>query len=196
LLLSMNTSIPRYFLEASRGPRELGIFSAIAFLLSVGNLVVGALGQAAFVRLARAYDAADIAGFFALVCRLLAVGAVLGIGGVLVAEVAGAKLLTVLYRPEYAQRTDALVWLMIAAGCSYLSQFLGYAITAARFFKSQIPLFATATAAVTVACYFLVPSRGLSGAVFSILIAAMVQLAGCALILAFAVRKRSPARTA
>ncbi len=55
LLVNLNVNVPRYFIQWKLGTRELGIYSALAFLMSAGNLLVSALAQAVFVPLARFY---------------------------------------------------------------------------------------------------------------------------------------------
>ncbi len=62
MLVSLLPNIPRYFLVGKMGERALGIFTATAFLVSTGNLIMQAMGQAAFVRLAKLYGARDLAG--------------------------------------------------------------------------------------------------------------------------------------
>ncbi len=189
LLVSLQSNIPRYFIQAGLGERELGIFSAIGFLLSSGSLVIGSLGQSAFTRFALYYAEQRRREFGALVKKLLGFAVLLGLGGVAVAWVAGRPILTSLFRPEYAERAPLLVWLMIAAAVGYLGQILGYAMTAARLVTPQVPLFALTAAVVTVASYLLVPAWGLAGGVAALLVAAVVQLAGSAAILFRAIRR-------
>lgn len=190
LLVSLNSNIPRYFIEHHMGARELGIFSAIAFLLSAGNIVVGALGQSAFVPLARRSAEGDTSAFNALVYKLVAIGVLLGAGGMAFAAVAGKPLLTLLYRPEYAEQSHLLVWMMGAAGVSFVGQFLGYSMTAARHFAVQIPLFALLVITTTTASYVFVPVKGLLGAILALLVTGVVQVAGSVLILYAGRRKR------
>ena len=141
MLISLNANIPRYFIEHYRGERELGIFAALAYLMVAGNTVVGALGQSASPRLAR-YYAEGIAGPFVGCCSSSsALGAGIGAVGLLVALVAGREILTILYKPEYADHADLFAWLMVAAAVSYVASLLGYGMTAARYFRSQLPLF-------------------------------------------------------
>jgi O-antigen/teichoic acid export membrane protein len=178
LLLNLNTNIPRYFIQWRLGARELGIFAAIAFLMSAGNLLVGALAQAVFVRFARSYADGNRSDFITVLLKLLGVGTVLGAGGMLVAWIAGPEVLRILYRPEYASHSRLLVWFMLVAWISYLSQFLGTAITAARIFVHQIPLNAAAALAIAAGSYWLVPRMGLTGGVLAILAGVTVQLLG------------------
>jgi len=47
LLSALNSSVPSYFIKHALGERDLGIFSAIGFMVSVGNMAVVSLGQSA-----------------------------------------------------------------------------------------------------------------------------------------------------
>lgn len=175
MLISLNTNIPRYFIEWYLGEWELGIFAAIAYLMVAGNMVVSALGESASPRLAKYYAVGDSVAFRTLLLKLVGIGALLGGTAVLVALVAGEKILTLLYQPEYAQHANLFVWLMVAAGIGYISSFLGYGMTAARYFRIQIPLFALVATISAAACLWLLPILGLQGAAISLMIAAVVQ---------------------
>jgi O-antigen/teichoic acid export membrane protein len=179
MLISLNTNIPRYFVQRYLGERGLGIFAAIAYLQVAGTTVVGALGRSASPRLARYYATGDGPSFRRLLLKLAGIGALLGGAGVLAALVAGRELLTLLYGPEYVQR-DTFAWLMVAAGIAYVASFLGYGMTAARYFRIQLPLFALVTAATGMACLLLVPAYGLRGVAVALVISSIVQ-AGCSL---------------
>jgi len=186
MLISLNTNIPRYFLERYLGERELGIFSAISYLMVAGNLVVSALAQSASPRLAKYYAAGNSTAFRTLLFKLVGVGLMLGAGGVFVAVVAGRPILTLLYKAEYAERADLFAWLMVVAGIGYVSSFLGYGITAARYFQVQIPLFALVTGASGLACLWLIPTMGVQGAVIALIVGAIVQAVFSFAVIAYA----------
>jgi O-antigen/teichoic acid export membrane protein len=190
VLLALNTSIPRYFIAWSVGPRELGIFSALAFFQSTGNTIVGALGQAAFGRLARTFADGNTQKFMALLMKLTCAGLGLGFVGVVVASVAGKQILGILYRPEYGEQANLLTYLMIAAGMGYLSQFFGYAVTAARIFVAQIPLSFIVGLTLTGACYLWVPRFGVVGAIWAIATTMLVQLLGYSLLLLVSIKRQ------
>lgn len=192
-LISLNTNIPRYFIEHYLGTYNLGIFAALAYLMVAGNTVVSALGQSATPRLARYYAAGDGRPFRALVLRLVAIGALLGAGGAVVAAVAGRWILSLLYRPEYADYTAVFAWLMVAAGLSYAASLLGYSMSAARYFRVQPPLFVAVSVATLVSCALLIPAYQLVGAALAMLVATVVQLAGSSIVLVHAARAIAPA---
>ena len=185
MLVNLNAMVPRYFIQWKLGTRELGIYSALAFLMSAGNLLVGALAQAVFVRLARLYAEGRRRAFAFLLLKLLVIGTVLGVGGIIVAWVAGAKLLVIIYRPEYAAESRLLMWFMVVAWIGYLGQFLGYGMTAARLFAHQIPLFAVGVLTIAVGSYWLVPRMGLQGAIVASMAGVTVQLLASAAVLAY-----------
>ncbi len=183
MLISLNLSIPRYFVEVHSGSAELGIFSAIASLLTAGNLVVSAFGQSIFLPVARACAALDRTKYRGYVVMAAALGGSLGGVAILAAVSFGRAILTHLFRPEYGERPDILVWLMIAGTIMFIASGLGYVITAAGSLRPQIPmLLATALAAAATSAW-LIPRHGLSGAADAVLVAAFVQLMGTGTIL-------------
>jgi O-antigen/teichoic acid export membrane protein len=176
MLISLNTNIPRYFIERYLGERELGIFAAMSYLMVVGQMVVSALAESASPRLAKYYAAGNSTAFRTLLLKLVGVGLMLGAAGVFVAIVASKPILTLLYQPEYAERSDLFAWLMVAAGMGYVSSFLGYGMTAARYFQVQMPLFVLVTGSSAMACFWLIPTQGVRGAAIALIVGAIVQV--------------------
>ncbi len=99
MLLSLNTNIPRYFIEEYLGQRQLGIFAALAYLMVAGNMVIFALGESASPRLAKYYAAQNITAFRELLLKLVGLAALIGGAAIVVAQVVGKEVLTLLYRP-------------------------------------------------------------------------------------------------
>ncbi|MDJ0617720.1 MAG: oligosaccharide flippase family protein [Calothrix sp. MO_192.B10] len=189
MLISLNTDIPRYIIAGYMGERELGIFAAIAYLMVAGNMIVNALGQSASPRLAKYYAAGNGAAFRTLLVKLVGIGTLLGGIAIVLAVVAGRQILTLVYRPEYAQQVNLFVWLMVAGGIGYAASFLGYGMTAARYFRIQMPLFTAVTGTSAIACLWLIPMRGLQGAAIALILAAIVQLGFSFGVIVHALRK-------
>ncbi len=189
LLISLNANIPRYVMERAWGEAELGIFAALAYLIVAGNTVVGALGQAASPRLAAHYAGGRARAFRGLLLKLVGMGALLGAAGVTVALLLGAPLLALIYGPAYAAHADVFVLVMLAGGIGYVSSFLGYGMTAARFFRAQAPLFAAVVAVTTLAALALIPPLGMRGAALALIASFSVQLSGSLALNLYALRR-------
>ena len=173
VLVSLNTNIPRYFIEHYLGEAALGYFAALAYVMVAGYTVMGALGQSATPRLARYYQS-NRSAFKRLLAKMLLVAAAVGAAGILVVVLWGRPLLTLLYRPDYAQHADVFVWVMIAAAISYVLSVLGYALTSQRVLRSQVPLVGAMVVVSTLACYFCVPAFGLLGAAVTLVASNLV----------------------
>jgi len=157
-------NVPRYFIEYFLSKRELGIFSALASLVGAGNLVMAALASCIIVELAKAWVADDQRSFRSLVQRFLCVSALVGTAGIVIALLAGNKVLNVLFRPEYAGNAGVLARIMAAGALGYVVCVQGYTMTAARKLLPQIPALLGSAVVTGLSCWTLIPKRGLNGA--------------------------------
>jgi O-antigen/teichoic acid export membrane protein len=168
-LISLNTNIPRYFVERGLGEHGLGLFTAMAYVMVIGGVLVTSLGQAASPRLARHYAEGKRREFGRLLGRLAAFAVSLGLALTLCALVAGEPILRLLYGPRFTGRVDVFVWLMAGATAVFLGAALGYGMTAARYFNVQVVVFAGSALALVAACAVLLPRFGLLGAAWAVL---------------------------
>jgi O-antigen/teichoic acid export membrane protein len=189
-LISFNSNIPRYFIEHHLGTWDLGIFAAVAYPLTAGTTVVNALGQSAVPTLARYYADGDYRAFSSLTRKLLGLGLAIGIGGVLLIWLFGRPILLLLYRPEYSDRVGIFLWLGLSAGISYVASLLGYAMTAARYFRVQLLVFLISTLVTVAGCAVLIPRYQLLGAAIAMILAAICQAIGSAAVITHALRNR------
>lgn len=183
MLVSFNANVPRYMISHFRSVRELGVFSALGYILVAGTMVVGALGQSAMPRLALYASQNKTREFRSLFYRLLLSGMTLGICGVLTALAVGRQIVTLIYGPEYAQNGQLFLWLMVAAAAGYMASFAGYSLTAARHFHVQTPLFSFITVLTLVFCYAMIKTGGAVGAAKALAVVGFVQLAATMTIL-------------
>ncbi|MDJ0795916.1 MAG: oligosaccharide flippase family protein [Calothrix sp. MO_167.B12] len=192
MLISLNTSIPRYIIAGYLGERELGIFAALAYLMLVGKMIINALGESVSPRLAKYYAAGNGAAFRTILVKLVGIATFLGGMAILLALVAGRQILTLVYKPEYAQQGNLFIWLMVAAGIGYVASFLGYGMTSARYFRVQMPLFTVVTGTSALACLWLIPRLGLKGAAIALIVAAIIQVSFSLGVIVHALHKINP----
>lgn len=185
VLASMATTIPRYVIEHEMGLKDLGLFSAAAYVTTVGTIVVSALGQAVSPSLSRDYARGQIKDFQRRTLQLMTMGGLMGIVGAALAWRWGSEILGALYSGDFARGREVLILLSIASGIGFAAAFAGYGMTAAQRFGIQLPLFSIVCGASAVASVGLVPRFGLLGAASAVAIAYGVQL-----VLSLAVIKR------
>jgi len=181
---AINLNIPRYFIEWDLSKRDLGIFSALASLVGAGNLVIAAFASCTIVGLAKAWAAGDNRQYRSLSLQFLAISAMMGSAGVLVALLGGDRLLALVFRPEYVGNAAVLARIMIAGALGYLVSAQGYTMTAARKLFQQIPALLAAAAVTGLSCWYLVPKRGITGAADSWILGSVFLLAWNAILLA------------
>ena len=178
MIISLNVNIPRYFINHYLGEYELGIFSGITYFIIGGNLIVNALGQSASPRLAYFFNNNKREEFFLLLKKLTIMGIIIGILGIFIAVFYGEILLNLIYTAEYSMYKNLFIVIMISSSFMYISTFLGYSLTAARYLKIQPMLFSIVFAICFISCLILIPRFNLNGAAYVILITNISQMVG------------------
>jgi len=140
VLSSLESNLPRYFIEHSLDMKALGIFAALSYPLMLGNQVVGALAAAPGPRLATMTVTNEFKGFRQLLFKLALAGALIGIVNSLVCYFWGTEILTLINNSEYAQESKSFFILAVAAGFSYITAFFGAGISALRKFRTKMIL--------------------------------------------------------
>jgi len=194
MLVSLQTNVPRYFIEQRLGTEDLGIFAAMASLFIAGNLFVNAVAQSVAPRLARAFAERDWPRFRRDVLSMLAGALAVGLGGAALAAWLGRPLLALLFGATYAEHSQVFTLLMLLGALAYSGSVLGYTMTAVRCFGAQLPLFAVVVLCEVAACAILVPPLRLVGAALAWGVALAVQCLGAAGILAVAIRQHRRAQ--
>lgn len=176
LLSSLNTNIPRMFIERFIGLTELGYFAAIAYLIVAGNTVIVSIGQAAAPRLAKYVANLQFGAFKKLLTKLILIGFSIGLVGSIGALIAGEWFLKTVYTESYARYNNLFLLLMIVGGLDYISSFFGYGLTALRNYRIQpkIAIFWTLSCVVT--SLFFIPAYGLIGAGYALLLSSFIRL--------------------
>lgn len=188
-LTSLTPNIPRYIIERSIGEFELGIFSSMAYFMTVGNLLVMAIGQASTHKLARYYKNNQKKAFYNLLFSQVGLISAMGASAPIVALVAGESILRFFYGAEYAQQADLFFWLMLAAGVTYVGSLLGYVFTAIGLFKLELFMVVATTLGTLLASFLLIPDSGLKGAAFALMIAGLIRLIASFIILGWRERR-------
>lgn len=175
MLGALIVNLPRYFVDHYFHEEQLGIFAALAYFTIAGNLVAGALAQSTLPRLSRFHAAGESTRFRGLFFKLLMLGAVLGLLGVLFTLLMGRQVLAI-YGAEYADHFDVFLVLMVSLACVFPIFFLDYALFAARRFKILTPINAVMVVVTGIASWWIIPRFGLLGGAWVTCLVAALQM--------------------
>ncbi|WMV76115.1 oligosaccharide flippase family protein [Geobacillus thermodenitrificans] len=175
MLGSLYINIPRIVIEKYLGEEQLGYFAAIAYLIVAGNTFIGAIGQAAAPRLAILFSEKSFIQFKNLLIKLVSIGFVTGIVGVIITLLFGEFILSIFYDSSYAKYNVVFTLLLISGAFNFSSTFLGIGLTATRSFKIQPYLGVIWIAVSFISAIILIPKFDLFGAGYSAIISAIVQ---------------------
>lgn len=187
LLTTLCASLPRWVLERSEGTFELGIFAALSYFLVAQTLLITTLGQSAAARLASLWAKGERRAWRSLLLRLCSLAVAAGIAGLVVSLLAGSWLLGLLYGSEYLPYSEVLNQLMAAGLFACPAVICGFALTSIGQFRVQVPQMASAALATLVTSLVLIPSQGISGAVWAVSAGFATQLIFGLLVLKVAV---------
>jgi O-antigen/teichoic acid export membrane protein len=163
LLGMLNVSMPRYYLQAYCGLAQLGLYTPMASLLYFIGLISASTLQGIMPRLAHCLIT-DVAQFWRIAARAMLVSIACGVAGILMAHFFGPRILSLLYKPEYARHPRAFEWIMAAAAMYYIASAFGCFLQAGRIFRPQAVVLGLSVLASMLLCWYFVPRYGIIGA--------------------------------
>lgn len=168
MIISFSGNLPRYLLERSWGEVSLGIYAAILQPTLVGQVIMSGVGQSTIPRLSRYYATADFGRLTRLVLGLMAVAIIMGGVMLVFAAVWGREFLRFFYKPEYAEQSDVLTWLMGATALGLVSTALGTGLGATRVYQRYLAFYSTSAVLGAALAIYLIPAFGLKGAAWTV----------------------------
>lgn len=176
ILVSLESSIPRFVLAASFDSATLGVFAGIAYAAIAGRTILVAFGQAISPRMAHSFATRNMHSFGQLSMQLLLLALSLGLLGLLAAHFVGPQILVLILGLDFMDRNGELMILMTAACLSLIASALGYCLTAARRFAVQAPLYGGTVLVLFLASIWLIPIKGVIGAGLAMIMSSAFQI--------------------
>lgn len=177
MLVSLNTAIPRYLLEIIESPEVLGYFSAIAYIITIGNTMMNSITQNFLPMLSeriadKKYKSYKKLVFIRLPLFSLALGLALIIGSILFGEI----FLGLAYGEEYANYNHILIVMSFALTINFISWNFDTALLSLRYISVQPKISSFILVINLLISYFLIKESGIYGASISMIIVNLVQL--------------------
>jgi O-antigen/teichoic acid export membrane protein len=187
---TLATSLPRLIMGKTIGVAQVGYFAAISSLLVAGKMIMIALNQSVSPRLAKYYFT-NIKAYKWLLLKLLGVGIAVGISGILISIMFGKFILTLLFKPDYAEHNNIFVGVAIAGAILFLWTFTTCGLNSARKFKIQLPICALTAVVGGFSSLWLIPRLGMMGGVWSISLAYSFATVSSAIFVIRAIKEKT-----
>ena len=168
-LVSLRPSVPIYFIEEYMGISQVGYYSAVAYFLVAGNLIISSLIQAAAPRLAYYYHHKQAKKALKFLVKLMVVGGGVGVIGIVFSVYLGGHILSIFYGKEFGAYKGLLFWIICAGGVGFFAQIMGLSLTVTRLFRYQLFSNLLGITSVIVFSYYLIPNYGLEGGAIALL---------------------------
>lgn len=190
LINSLNTNIPRYLLDRLSSPSDLGIYSALSYVLVAANMLITPVSLLAAPKLADAYNNNRVKQFVKLNIILILFSTLVFIPIILILIIQGENVLKILYSDEYATYNYEFIIINCSMLFSFYTTFFNLSIVAARFIQIQpIINFIVTIISFLTSYFFINLYGGVLGASYSLLISRASQTMLSFLIMVYAIKK-------
>ncbi|MBS8265636.1 hypothetical protein DYI25_14505 [Mesobacillus boroniphilus] len=177
MMVSFNTFYPRYLLEFFESTKILGYYSAIAYILVLGNLIMNAVAQTFLPMLSRKFKQKQYLSFRKNVfLHLSAFAFVSGIILIALSLLFGESFLRVVYGSEYIEYIDILILMVLALPLNFLNWNLDIALLAMKYISIQPKISFFMLLVNLIVGYFTINNYGIYGAAYTIIITSFIQL--------------------
>lgn len=171
----------RYIVEYKLGLEALGEFSAVAYVLVVGQIVISVMGQTVRLKLAELKRDGDLKNFWRI-SRFGIFGSFLMGGGLsFAAWLVGDIGLHILYGPSFVHLQPLLLAICLGSAFLFCGTFLGFVLSALNAYWWALAFSMLGVFSGFGSSIVLIPAYGLFGAAYS------VAILGCVLCCAFPV---------
>ncbi len=177
MIFSFNVFYPRYLLEFFESTEILGYFSAIAYILVVGNILMNAVSQNFLPYLSREVKINNYKKFKRVVFIDLSLFSLfLGVLLILFSYLFGEIFLSMFYGKEYAKFVDILILVSFSIAINFISMNFDTALLAMRFISIQPKISVFVLVVNLIIGYILIRNYGIYGATYTIIITNSLQL--------------------
>lgn len=167
LLSSVAGPMPRYFLEAYRGTREVGYLAVASSPIAVVGFIPAAIYQATAARAAKHMQHGEHEAFLSLAWKVLAANVAVAGAFYLGAALLGDVFLRVMFSPEYVHLWPEMKLFCLAQLVAALAAFGSQVTNAARMFRVIAANSVFNVGALALASFVLVPRYGVRGTAYA-----------------------------
>lgn len=175
MLVSLQTNIPRYFLEHYSSVELVGIYTILYYFIVIGGIVINSVCQYLSPNFSEFYRDLKIDELKRIIKNAFFIALSLGVAGLVISLFLDDFIIKIIYGNDYLAYAYLLPYIMIAGIFTYLSVVNGYLLTSLRLLKIQMPIFLILVCLTVIYSYVLIPVYGLTGAIYTTILSAVSQ---------------------
>lgn len=175
MLVSLQTNLPRYFIEKYDSIENVGVFTVFGYFIVVGGIAINSVCQYLSPHYAQSWYEASKKHFFKLFYMSYVIAGSFGLISFVLTYFWGAELLGLIYGDKFNHELATLNIIILSGIFIYLSVVNGYIMTSLKIIKVQVPMFLGLLAITFVSSFLLIPKYHLIGAAWVGLISSFSQ---------------------
>ncbi|WP_088031977.1 oligosaccharide flippase family protein [Evansella clarkii] len=175
IVVSLNTFIPRYFIEWLESPEALGVFSAISYVIVVGNIFMGGLAQVLIPRLSKWYKSNMVGTFLKVIYVYLLIFSFIFGSLMFVIFYYFGDIILLLYGEEYSNYQFLLIIMSIVLTFNVINWVFDIGLLSIRYLNIQYKIAIFIMFFNLMVSYFLINYYGMTGAAWSMVIVSILQ---------------------
>ncbi|PIC83080.1 oligosaccharide flippase family protein [Sporosarcina sp. P1] len=177
MMTSFNTSYPQYLIEHFESPEILGYFSAIVYIVVIGNMLINAVSQNFLPVLSKKINSKDYDSFKEIIfVKLTGFSLVIGVFLILSSYFFGETFLRIFYGMEYANYNHILILMSFALAINFISWNYDTALLTMKYISIQPKISIVILIMNLMLGYFFISSYGIEGAAITVIITNTLQL--------------------
>ena len=175
MLISLQTNIPRYFLEYYSNVELVGVYTILYYFIIIGGIVINSVCQYLSPYFSEFYRDLKIDDLKKTIRNAFLIALSLGIVGLVISLFLNNFIINIVYGNDYLVYAYLLPYFMIAGIFTYLSVVNGYLLTSLKLLKIQMPIFLVLVCLTILYSYVLIPTYGLIGAIYTTILSTVSQ---------------------
>ncbi|WP_312157517.1 oligosaccharide flippase family protein [Acinetobacter variabilis] len=175
MLISLQTNIPRYFLEYYSSVELVGVYTILYYFIIIGGIVINSVCQYLSPYFSEFYRDLKIDDLKKTIRNAFLIALCLGLIGLVASLFLNNFIINIVYGSSYIIYSYLLPYIMIAGIFTYLSVVNGYLLTSLKLLKIQMPIFLVLVCLTILYSYVLIPTYGLIGAIYTTILSTVSQ---------------------
>lgn len=183
MLVSLQTNMPRYFIEKYQTIEDVGIFTVFYYFIVIGGIFINSICQYLSPYYASFWNQGDIQKFWLYIKYSWSIAILFALLSFIFVYFFGKYTISLIYGEVFIQHLFVLKLLIFSSLFVYLSVVNGYVLTSLNILKIQVPMFLILILISIISSWLLIPTYGLSGAAWVCCISAFFQFCISSLVL-------------